>query len=372
LRFIGSKEGLLPILRDTFCKRLPNESLCVGDLFVGTAAVARLLKELGHKVTANDNLKLGYVFASAALTVSDEPTFRGLSNVLGSDYGRFFDPQPYDRILYFLNGLPGTNGFFYREYSPSGSASKGNIRAYFSDENARRIDAIRSVIGDWAANALITESERCLLLTDLIRAVNHVANIAGTYGCFIKNAWDRRALRPLKLTRSRITKGLSDHEILHGDANALARSRRFDAVYLDPPYTWRHYGAYYHIPETIAREDEPQVAGKTGLRPWEESRSPYCERLRAAPALLDLVSTVSAQHIFLSYSADGLIAHETILDTLCRRGEPTYDEIVYPRYRSNSGGDRRNTVLERLYYVEVVGKCETHNKRSSSVLAHAT
>ena len=42
-----------------------------------------------------------------------------------------------------------------------------------------------------------------------------------------------------------------------------------DTVYLDPPYTKRQYAAYYHVLETLAYGDEPEVSGVTGLRPWE-------------------------------------------------------------------------------------------------------
>src|SRR5262249_25580516 len=147
----------------------------------------------------------------------------------------------------------------------------------------------------WYEAQLISPAENALLLADLMRAANQVANIAGTYGCFLKH-WDKRAHRPIMLQRSQVTPSTQQHEVLCADAHEAARDRSFDVIYLDPPYTWRHYGAYYHILETIAAGDKPTVAGRTGLRPWEEFKSRYCDRTDSAVALAELIGSVKCEH----------------------------------------------------------------------------
>lgn len=52
-----------------------------------------------------------------------------------------------------------------------------------------------------------------------------------------------------------------------------------DLVYLDPPYTKRQYASYYHILETVALGDEPEVKGVAGLRPWKNLASDFATRL---------------------------------------------------------------------------------------------
>ena len=122
---------------------------------------------------------------------------------------------------------------------------------------------------------------------------------------------------------------------------------------LDPPYTWRHYGAYYHILETIAEGDEPTVTGRTGLRPWEENKSRYCDRSDAANALRDLICSADCEHMFLSYNNEGLVSHAEIMEILSLRGNPICYETGYRRYRSNNGPAKRETLRERLYYVRI-------------------
>lgn len=354
MRFIGSKERLLPLLRDVFSHSLAQPGAPFGDLFCGTAVVSRLLKEMGFRVVANDNLRFCSIFAEAALHISSEPPFARLvatPAVVRHSTSRLFG-SAYDHVLDYLNGLPAEGGLFSSEYSADPNGPPNGERQYFTRANGGRIDAIRQTIACWADDGLVDHTEECLLLTDLIRAANRVANIAGTYGCFLKH-WEPRALRGIRLERSLITKGLTNHQVHNEDANELARRKRFAAVYLDPPYTWRHYGAYYHIPETIARGDAPLVSGRTGLRPWEDSRSPYCDRNEAAKALTAIVTDVVCEDLFLSYSAEGLIPHEEIMEILRLRGTPLAIEVSHRRYRSNSGGTRENRVTERLYHVRL-------------------
>jgi adenine-specific DNA-methyltransferase len=370
VRFIGSKEYLLRFIEDAWRRYIGAGGYCVGDLFCGTAAVSRLFKKLGNRVVANDNLRLGYTFGQAALNISGEPTFDRLlkdGQVQEGAPGTLCF-APYDAVLSHLNSLSGEDGFFFEEYSPGGTRNKEFERCYFSDENARKIDAIRSRVADWVRNGLLSEAERCLLLSDLMRAANRVANIAGTYGCFIRR-WDARAHKPLLLKRAAITPSPHSHEVFCMDANALARMRRFDILYLDPPYTWRHYGAYYHILETIAQEDKPHVSGRTGLRPWEQSKSRYCDRSDAVNALRDIIFAARTQHLFLSYSDEGLIAHDDILRVLAERGKPACLEFGYRRYRSNDGGTGRKTLKERLYYVKVGSEPYGHTAEPDAVLA---
>lgn len=353
MRFIGSKEQLLSFIEEAWERFIGPGTFVVGDVFCGTAAVSRLFKRLGNKVIANDNLKLGYVFAHAALSINSEPTFTRLfdANELPEDFESIMFATPYDRVLSYLNSLPGKEGFFFREYCPGGTSTRRFERRYFSDDNARRIDAIRHTLKKWRTADLLLEAEYCLLLSDLMQATNRVANIAGTYGCFIKQ-WDARALRQICLERSPIVPSALDHGVHFSDANNLVENLKFDVLYLDPPYTWRHYGAYYHILETIAQGDEPSVSGRTGLRPWLNSKSRFCDRTDAANALRDLVTCAQTRHILLSYSDEGLISHEQIMDILGTRGNPHCLEVGYRRYRSNSGGTKHNNLKERLYYVE--------------------
>jgi adenine-specific DNA-methyltransferase len=354
MRFIGSKAHLLSFIETAVRKHCSGDMSSFGDLFCGTAVVSRHFKKLGYQVVANDNLTFCTILAKAVLLVNDEPTFQRLtdSKEIQSPSPDRLIPQPYDCVLSYLNHLSGVRGFIYSEYSPGGTANKAFYRKYFTDENAQKIDAIREKIAEWEKKDLLSDGERVLLIADLMKASNRVANIAGTYGYFMRKWSDARVFKSLKLQRSAIVRSKKQHKVYQEDANSLIKQMDSHILYLDPPYTWRHYGAYYHILETIARWDRPKVEGMSGLRPWEDSKSRYCYRDQAADALSELISQARAGHIFVSYNSEGLITHEEILGILSGRGKPTFYEKEYRRYKSNQGGIRKRGVEERLYYVE--------------------
>ena len=79
------------------------------------------------------------------------------------------------------------------------------------------------------------------------------------------------------------------HTVWNCDANELVGRVEAPIIYADPPYTKRQYSAYYHILETIARNDRPEIGGKTGLRNWKEHSSRYCYRRSAGKALEELL-----------------------------------------------------------------------------------
>ncbi len=352
MRFIGSKERLLPFIGNALERHVGGHRGTAGDLFCGTATVSRYLKRRGFRVVANDNLRFCYVLSHAAIVVSQEPTFELLieSDEFREQRNQYLFHSNYDIVLSFLNDLDGKPGFIFREYSPGGTRTAKYQRRYFSDANAQRIDGIRAKIASWQDDGLLSEVDACLLIADLIRAADRVANIAGTYGCFMKR-WDDRAKKRLHLERSVLTPSRFVNEAHCSDAQEVAKRRYFDVLYLDPPYTWRHYGAYYHILETITVGDWPVVTGRTGLRPWEESKSRYCDRYDAAVALRELVAQANCAHLFLSYNSDGLISHDEIVEILRTLGKPICEEVNYRRYKSNNRGTPRMRVKERLYYV---------------------
>jgi len=352
LRFIGSKAALLPFIEENIRKICGTEQSRFGDLFCGTAVVSRHFKKLGYEVIANDNLAFCATSAKAVLLNNHEPSFsnlissRELKNV---QVGKLL-ATPYDFVLSFLDRITPEPNFIYNEYSPGGTARSRYKRQYFSDANAQKIDAIRGKIAEWQKNQLINEEEASLLIYDLIRATNKIANIAGTYGYFMKE-WDARARKPLTLMRSTIVESKKRHEVYQNDANKVAKKLRCEILYLDPPYTWRHYGAYYHLLETIAKWDRPQVSGNSGLRPWQDTKSRYCMRDQASDALQDLVRSANADHIFLSYNNEGLISHKRILSILSERGTPDVIEMKHRKYKSNGIMTEQNVVVERLYHI---------------------
>lgn len=355
MRFIGSKERLRDHILEYIVRKVGDiNGMTVADLFSGTATMSRLFREKGCSVIANDNLSFCATLARASLFArEDQGLFKKFVEYEGLNEGDVRDTDAYDLVLNYLNHIEPKQGFVFREYSPDGTEDAEFQRRYFSGSNASRIDAIRCQIGIWANRSLINSTEESLLLSSLIVATNRVANTSGTYGAFLRK-WDKRALRRIRLERFYVPKidWKEVHKVFQTDTLDLAPSVEADIAYLDPPYNWRHYGAYYHILETIVHGDEPLVTGKTGIRPWKHTASPFCYKDQAAEALDLLLSRLSCEHVFLSYNAEGLISHDEILDTMTKYGIVDYVDVQFQRYKSNSGGTGETRVKERLYYVQ--------------------
>lgn len=354
-RFLGNKGRLLPqILEQIAVAAPPGPRPLAVDLFCGTASVSTGLRELGYRVVANDLLRFCVIHAQVRLLLRREPIFPDLSRHAADELAnakpvRSFD-TPYRRVLAHLNSLAPREEFFFREYSPGAVPANGaRPRKYFTAENARRIDAIRGRIRCWSEKGWLTTMEQALLLHDLMQVVNDVANIAGTYGYFL-GSWSQASRQPLLLTPSRFVDAAVDHQTIQGDALETAARTPADVYYLDPPYTKRQYAAYYHILETIAHQDEPEITGKSGLRPWEEKASDFCYKQRAAGAMRRLLEAIESRWIFVSYSEDGHIPHQEMMDLLSERGDVRVFEMEHPRYRSQPNV-ADSPVVERLYRV---------------------
>ncbi|TKJ24376.1 DNA adenine methylase [Blastococcus sp. CCUG 61487] len=319
LRYIGSKARVAAEIIDELGAPGTPEGVFV-DAFCGTGSVAVAAAEAGWGVRLNDSLRSAAITATARLVSRDQARFSGLGG--------------YEAAVAALNGLGGTVGFIAREYSPLSVETAGVERKYFTVANARRIDAARAQIAAWYGAGELTELEHVLLLADLMVAVNHVANTAGTYGCFLRD-WTATAMRPLRMAPRQLAEQTLRLEVSVGDVLDVEYQPE-DVAYFDPPYTKRQYAAYYHILETVAAGDEPDVGGVTGLRPWKHLASDFCYRSRALTALDRLVEECGAGRILLSYSNQGHVSRADLEAVLAEHGELTVHRLgAIGRYRPN-------------------------------------
>ena len=77
-----------------------------------------------------------------------------------------------------------------------------------------------------------------------------------------------------------------EHEVNMADAGELVPRQECDLLYVDPPYNTRQYCTNYHMLETLAVGDKPEVGGVAGLRPVDGKRSPYSRMGRLKTPLI--------------------------------------------------------------------------------------
>ncbi|EBX2782269.1 DNA adenine methylase [Pseudomonas aeruginosa] len=335
-RYIGSKSRLIDQI--TAYIGPPREGAFFVDAFCGTGVVAEAAAELGWSVRLNDSLHSAVISAGARLISHDQAAFQCLGG--------------YADAIAKLNAARPRHGFIWRTYSPASVDSCGIERRYFTKENAARIDAMRGLIAEWKEAGDIDEIEERLLIADLFGALNRVANIAGTFGCFLSK-WTSQSQERITM-RPRALKANSVHvEATVGDVFDVPNNTH-DLVYLDPPYTKRQYASYYHILETVALGDEPEVEGVSGLRPWKMLASDFCYKTRALKTLSRLVQGLSAQKVLLSYSSEGHICMQDMKSELSKIGTSTMHPLgAIGRYRPNKvASNTASDVNEFLVIVE--------------------
>ncbi|UJA21748.1 hypothetical protein HJD18_17045 [Thermoleophilia bacterium SCSIO 60948] len=332
MEFLGAKRSLLDFLMEVIDGAEVPPGARAADPFCGTAALSSIFRRRGWSVTANDSLALCATCAEAALLFNpSESTEAAL----------------YTKLVDELNAVSPVSGFIHANYSPAGG------RGYLTEANARRVDAIRLQIEEWAG--WLSRGLRAQLLVDLVSAVALVSNTAGTFGCYLKN-WKKRAFDPLILrpaNSSRGALGPGPHQVHCDDAQAVVSATETELLYIDPPYTKRQYAAYYHLLETIVLYDSPVLVGSTGLRPWKEKASAWCYKARAPAALDSLVASARCRHLFFSYNEDGQIPHGTVMEILQPYGELSVHETEYRRYRSSARPHKGRHLTERLYHLQM-------------------
>lgn len=334
MRYIGNKNKILNYIETLINdKKINKENYTFCDAFSGTATVGNYFKDK-FKIIANDNLYTSYVMSQARLNTPDLKF-----ELLGLDPFEIFNDEN--------NKL---KGFIYKNFSPGGSE-----RQYFSSDNASRIDFIRTKIEYWYNHDKLTRNEYYYLIACLIESVSKVANVAGVYGSYLK-MWDPRAIKPLKFIHVEQLKdnALYENEVYNKNIEELINDISGDILYLDPPYTKNQYSVQYHLLETIALYDEPELKGKTGARDTSKQTSKFSKPGDVHVEFEKIIAKAKFKYIILSYSSDGIMSKEYIESVFKRYGKPeTYEfrKFTYKQYL-NSKAEKDEKHCEYLFYIE--------------------
>lgn len=349
MRYLGNKENIIARIHSILSDDGVSGTRFF-DFFSGTTNVAKYYKRLGYEVNTSDIMYLSYCLQKAYIEANAAPTFTKLLPEIGQAQGGTLFADPLDQVIASLNSLKPVRGFVYSNYTPGGTAGLPKPRMYFSDRNGAMIDAIRQRIEYWNGAGLLTNTEYHTLLACLIESVSFYANVAGIYAAFYKK-WDPRAVKPLQLRRIEAIESPRKCHAHYGDSMEIAADIDTDILYLDPPYNERQYMPNYHLLETIARYDSPQIHGVTGMRPYDNEKSEFCNSAKALAALDKVARTASYRFLVLSYNSEGIMPQPDIISTLSAYGSVRLEQFEYARFKSNNNGLARTkkTVFEQLY-----------------------
>lgn len=351
MRFIGNKENIIDkIYQEMKLRNIQGNSFF--DFFAGTTSVSKYFKKLNYQVFSSDLLYFSYVLQQAYVVNNKELTFKNLLNKIKTQSNILF-PTPLLLVIEYLNQIKPVKGFIYNNYTLSGTSNLNQPRMYFSDENGEIIDAIRQQIEEWKEKGVINKNEYFVLLACLIETVPFYANITGVYAAFQKK-WDPRAIKKLSLRPIQAVINNKKNYAFNENSINLIKKVKADIFYLDPPYNERQYAPNYHLLETIAKYDNPEIKGVTGMRNYDNQKSNFCNPIKAIDELSKIAKEANYKTLILSYNTEGIMPKDKIIATLEKYGSVEYCEFEYLRYKSNNNGESKNKkhIHEQLYILK--------------------
>ena len=330
MNYIGSKYSLLNFIDDIVSDYTHghDKKIVLCDAFAGTGVVGRYFRNKGHKIISNDIQYYSFVVNKFLIQ------------------GRV---KSFNKLDY-LNALNGVDGFIYNNYC----FGSGSNRLYFTDSNGRKCDAIRQEIERLFIEKKISEDEYYSYLAMLIEAIDKVANTASVYGAFLKKI-KKSAEKELTLVAPEACDG-SSGIVYNEDINKLINNISGDVLYLDPPYNARQYASNYHILETVAKYDNPEIFGKTGLRDYANQKSKYCSKTSVEHEFEEIIKNAKFKLIILSYNNEGLMPLSVIKSIMSKYGEYSLVEKEYRRFKADKTGNRNHKANSTKEYLHILKK----------------
>lgn len=372
IAYIGNKRRLLNLIEEaikqTGVLKKEGETTFL-DLFAGSGSVSRLAKSLGFATTSNDWEQYSYIINRAFLELD--------RNFLESSFAKL---GGLENVLARLNSLTepkAEDSYISKYYCPQNDERPDleNERLFYTSYNGKKIDAIRAQIEDWRAEKAINEDEENLLLALLLYEASTRSNTSGVFKAFHRGFGGSngdalsRIMKEVTLAKPALING-KKAEVHREDAVKLSEQlteRRYDIVYLDPPYNQHQYGSNYHLLNTIALNDRPEVnkkiiingkkLNKSAIRKdWIKTRSTFCYKSSATEDFKTIISNLQADYFLLSYSTDGIIPFNELLEMLAEKGRVNIVLSEYTKYRG--GKQALTSEVKNIEFIIMVDTTE--------------
>jgi len=331
LNYIGSKHTLCSTIIDIIKNVVPDlQSKTFMDLFAGTGSVGFQLQPLVSSCNANDLEYYSFVINTALLCCPYSEKLR--------------------QIIDECNALEGIEGLIYHNFSPHQSIDSETEsecdRMFFSNENAKKCDAMREYIELQRTYERLSLPEYYFMIASLLVVMDKVANTSCVYGAYLKK-FKASALKQVLLipihTRdlnafafnSKSKESAAGNTVYNMKAEDLCSSNKhFDVVYMDPPYNQRQYSANYSPLNYIALYDATIVlTGKTGLIA-NYNKSDFCSKVKVKNAFKLLLDNIKCKYLFISYNNEGLLSCDELKQILEKYGDLTLHKIPYKKFKA--------------------------------------
>lgn len=347
ITYIGNKRALLGDIENELvaCKKELGKERCTClDLFSGSGIAARMMKQHADVLIANDLEQYSYVLNSCYLAnVHDfeKPKYDAYKAEIDAEMNARFEKDDYT-----LTGTGPIEGIIAQNYAPHDDEHiKKGERAFYTRENALRLDTYRSLI----ENIVTDRSMRRFFLAPLLTEASIHTNTSGVFkgfykdsktglGCFGgsgRNALSR-IMGQITLPEPVLSRFDSHVHLFREDAVMLSEMLgNIDIAYLDPPYNQHPYGSNYFMLNLIInnRIDCPVSRVSGILSNW--NRSAFNKKQYALASLERIISQLDAKYIIVSYNSEGFISFDEMQDMLGRYGTVKTTALTYNTFRGS-------------------------------------
>lgn len=337
VKYTGSKLKLIPHILQLAGKVNARTIL---DGFSGTTRVSQAFAKSGYRVPCNDVAVWSETFGTCYL-LNAKP------------------PSACYELIQHLNSLKPIDGWFTEHYGglPNGgqAAQVDGLKKPWQIHNTRKLDAIREEIDRLALSPV----EKAVAITSLILALDQVDNTLGHFASYLQY-WAPRSYNNLVLRVPKVFVTEENHQVFRRHILDLTPTIEADLAYFDPPYGSNNdkmppsrvrYASYYHLWTTICLKDKPPLFGKAKRRQdstdaiagsvFEEFRKDSHGKFIAVAAIDQLLRTVNARWIILSYSSGGRATADELNQVLRENGKIL--DVIELDYKKNVMANMRWT-----------------------------
>lgn len=332
--YIGSKKTLSPWIYSKLNQYIDPDYIFI-DMFAGSGAMSSYMVSKGYTVHANDVQYYSYVILQSILANYTKTDIKNIKQHITE-----------------LNSISSSkDNFIVKQYSPP-------KRMFFTRKNAMKIGAMRQHVEQLYIQKKINKRVYFYLLTCILSGSDLVANVATIYASYLKQfkttAMKDIVLKDIDIQQSNNNNIKNKHRVTNKPAELVTNSNSNSILYLDPPYNQRNYSDNYDVLETIARNDEPELKGKTGLR-VDNYRSEFSSKLHARDALKNILANTKTKLqgvkvIAMSYNSEGIMSLNEIKSAFREvlGSNPKVFKKKYKKFNSHTDIDDNKYVYEYL------------------------
>jgi len=349
---IGNKRALLGHLAKAIADvktRLGKKRLRMFDAFAGSGVVSRFFKQHAEYLVSNDCEKYAATVARCYLSNHSDVDLTEINNIVEHMNNRVDEVD-----------LP--QGFIEELYAPNDEQSiTKNDRVFYTKSNARRLDNYRRIISE------ISPGLQQLLLGPLLSEASIHANTAGVFKGFYKDGKTglgrfggsngdalKRIKGEIRIDVPILSQFECDVKVYQKNVNDLVGDLpAFDIAYIDPPYNQHPYGSNYFMLNLLIDYVRPINISRVSGIPTDWQRSDYNVRSRCLSRFAELINSIDAAYLLISFNNEGFISPEEMQRLLTKLGRLETIDIPYTAFRGSRNFERRSIhVTEHLFLVE--------------------